>query len=131
MENDEREGCFCQKCGHKKILYRFLKSRYCLFCRERTASQFKMFCETGHYNVGTRSSIRMRHKRKGFGKFLSESLGGWFQSGDSRLPDGVEKSRIINKETDEYHEVVKKYGTDEIIHETHEPLSQHRKINND
>lgn len=127
MKKDKREGCFCQKCGHKKIFYPFFESKYCLFCWKKTASEFRAFIEVGHFKVGARISIKMRHKRKGYGKFLSESLGGWFPSGDSRLPDGVEKSRIINKETNEYHEVVKKYGTDEVIHETHEPLSEHKK----
>jgi hypothetical protein len=43
------------------------------------------------------------------------------------LPDGVDKMRIIDREKNEYHEVVKKYNTDEIIHETHELLSKHKK----
>ena len=63
----------------------------------------------------------------GIKKFVSESLGGWFPSGDPELPDGVDKSRVVGREKNEYHEVIKKYGTDEIIHETHEPLDKHKK----
>lgn len=60
-------------------------------------------------------------------KFASEFLGGWFPSGDPKLPDGVDKSRSVDREKDEYHEVVKKYGTDEVIHEKHKLLSEHKK----
>jgi len=35
-------------------------------------------------------------------------------------------SRIIDRENDKYHEVVKDSATGDIFHECHEPLSQHR-----
>jgi hypothetical protein len=123
---DKQSGCFCPICGHQKILYKLFKTGFCFFCKKKTSNQFRLFTEPAHF-IMKLGPIRMRHRRPGFRKFLSESLGGWFPSGDKRLPDGVEKSRMINRETNEYHEIVKKYGTDEIIHEKHEPLNQHKK----
>jgi len=35
-------------------------------------------------------------------------------------------SRVIDRENDKYHEVVKDPATCDILHECHEPLSQHR-----
>jgi len=35
-------------------------------------------------------------------------------------------SRVIDRENDEYHEVVEDPATGDILHECHEPLSQHR-----
>ena len=34
-------------------------------------------------------------------------------------------SRVIDRENDEYHEIVKNPETGKILHECHEPLSQH------
>ena len=71
--------------------------------------------------------MRVRRTATGIKKFVSEHVGGWFVSGDPNLPEGVDKSRLIDREKNEYHEVVKKHGTDEVIHEKHEPLSEHKK----
>ena len=71
-------------------------------------------------------SIGFRQKRKGFRKFMIESIQGWFRSGDHKLKKGVDKVRIIDKERDEYHEVIENAETGEVIRDIHEPLSQHK-----
>jgi hypothetical protein len=70
--------------------------------------------------------INIRQKRKGFGKFMVESIQGWFSSGDPKLKKGVHKVRIVDRENEEYHEVVENAETGEIIREVHEPLSHHK-----
>jgi hypothetical protein len=69
---------------------------------------------------------KVRHKRKGFRKFIAEVINEWSPSRNLKLSKGVKKLRIIDKEKDEYHEVVTDARTGQIIHEDHEPLSQHK-----
>lgn len=76
-----------------------------------------------------RGSSRARQKKKGFGKFKKQIEQGLYESGDPKLKKGVNLERIIDKERDEYHEVVENAETGEIIREVHEPLSQHRHAN--
>lgn len=71
-------------------------------------------------------SSRVRQKRKGYDEFMVESIQGWFPAGDSKLKNGVNKVRIIDKEKNEYHETVKDARTGEVIRDIHEPLSQHK-----
>ena len=108
----------CSKCGAQK------ENSFCGSCKTNTPSDINISVSE---TIKVRDSFRMRKFVTGIKKFMSEFLGGWFPSGDSKFPDGVNKSRTIDREKDEYHEVVKKYGTDETIHETHESLSKHRK----
>ena len=76
--------------------------------------------------VEIHSSMTARQKRKGFPKFIKEIIQGRFPSVNPKLKKGVDKVRIIDKEKNEYHEVVKNAETGEITREVHEPLSQHR-----
>lgn len=108
----------CSKCGVEK------ENLFCPTCKTETPSNINISVSE---TIKVRDSLRVRKFGSGIKKFLGEFLGGWFSSGDPKLPEGVNKSRTIDREKDEYHEVVKKYGTDEIIHENHEPLSKHRK----
>lgn len=108
----------CSKCGAEK------DNLFCPSCEtEEPSNIIILVSET--IKVG--DNLRVRKFGAGITEFLGEFLGGWFPSGDPKLPDGVDKSRTIDREKDEYHEVVKKYGTDEVIHEIHEPLSKHQK----
>jgi len=77
--------------------------------------------------INVRDSFRIRKFVAGIKKFIGEFLGGWFPSGDPKLSNGVDKSRTIDREKNEYHEVVKRHGTNEVIHEVHEPLNKHQK----
>ena len=74
----------------------------------------------------THESINIRQKRKGFGKFMIESVQGWFPSGDPKLKKGVDIVRIIDREKKEKHHIVTDLATGKVIHEEHEPLSQHK-----
>ena len=57
---------------------------------------------------------------------MAELIHGGFPSRNPELPQGVEKERIIDKERDKYDEVVRDVKTGQIIHDKHEPLSQHK-----
>jgi len=76
--------------------------------------------------IGIRSSIKVRQKRKGFGKFIYESIHGWFPSGDNKFKKGVEIIRIIDKTKYEYHHTVKDIATGKVTHDEHEPLKNHK-----
>lgn len=108
----------CSKCGAEK------EAAFCESCKSDTPSDLKVFVSD---TIKVRDSLQVRKYGAGIKKFLGEFLGGWFPSGDPKLPDGVDKVRTIDREKNEYHEVVKKYGTDEVVHEKHEPLSDHKK----
>ncbi|MBN1692656.1 MAG: hypothetical protein JW845_03775 [Dehalococcoidales bacterium] len=71
-------------------------------------------------------SMGLRQKQKGFKKFKFDLIQGHFNSGDPKLKKGVDIFRTINKEKNEYNQVVKDRETGKIIHEEHEPLTQHR-----
>lgn len=114
------QGRFCQECGKKKWLSDLLGSRFCLHCMKNTNSDIRIsISET----INMRDSFKLRKKSPGFRRFAVETIGGWFSS--HRYKDGVELSRSLDKEKDEYHEVVKEYKTGKIVHESHEKLSEH------
>lgn len=118
MTDSQKNGKYCKECENKKIFFK----QFCIFCLKKTNSNiFISVSDT----ITVRDSLKLRLKGDGFKKFISETLSGWFPSGDKRLKHGVDKVRSIDKKTDEYHEVVKNYRTGKIIHECHEPLSVH------
>jgi hypothetical protein len=84
---------------------------------------------TAKATVGISASLRARKKRKGVGRFVKEIIQGVFASSDPKLKKGVDKVRIVDREKNEYHEVVKNAETGETIREVHEPLSQHTHSN--
>ena len=47
-------------------------------------------------------------------------------SGDPRYPKGVEKYMKVDKVNDWYDQVVTDLNTGDIVHEEHEPLSNHK-----
>lgn len=114
-------GYFCKECGRKKWLSRIVGNKFCLRCMKNTDSDIAV---SVFDNITVRDSFKLRKKASGFKRFAVEVLGGWFRS--LRFRDGVELSRTIDKENDEYHEVVKDYKTGKVVHETHEKLSEHR-----
>ena len=75
-----------------------------------------------------RLSSWTRLRGKGYKKFWKEITQGWFPSRNrERHPEGVEKVRVIDKQADEYGEVVRDGKTGEVTREVHEALSQHRR----
>jgi hypothetical protein len=117
------EGCIsrkCERCGAE------LKEsdKECPKC----GSTKKMFAVIVGGTLTPRGSLRVRHKVKGFGKFAKEIIQGWFPSKNSKLSQGVEKERIVDKKNDKYDEIVRDARTGQIMHETHKPLSQHKHL---
>jgi len=94
----------------------------------RIGEVHKAYERSAIFAVGlvVRANSRARHKQKGFKKFAKEILQGGFPSDSPKLKKGVDKVRIVDKEENEYHEVVENAETGEIIREVHEPLSQHK-----
>ncbi len=69
--------------------------------------------------------IKTKTARSGFG-WLRKTTQGHKQSGDPKLKKGVEVYMDVNREKNEYHQVVTNNETKEILHEEHEPLTEHR-----
>jgi RNA polymerase subunit RPABC4/transcription elongation factor Spt4 len=76
--------------------------------------------------VGVKVKTKVKQKRKGFKNPVRQMSSGWHPSGDPKLKNGVQIEIITDQEEDEFHQVVKDARTGEIIHEEHEPLSQHK-----
>lgn len=100
----------CPKCGSTKKAY------------ERKA----------HVGIGVKAvETRVTHKRVGFHKFLKQMISRWKHSRDPKLKNGVgaevQEEITMDKEKDWYDQVVKDAKTGEILHEEHEPLSEHNK----
>lgn len=68
-----------------------------------------------------------KQKRRGYGRFIREMISRRKSSGDPTLKNVVHEQRTIDREKYEWHQVVKDAKTGEILHEEHEPLSQHKK----
>lgn len=96
----------CPKCGSTKKLYK----------REASVGIGIEVIET-----------RAKQKRKGYHRFTKQMISRWKPSGDLRLSEGVHEEIIIDKEKKEWHQVVKDAKIGDVIHEEHEPLSQHKK----
>lgn len=73
--------------------------------------------------------IKTKTTRPGFG-WLRKITQGHKQSGDPKLKKGVEVYMDVNREKNEYHQIVANNETKEILHEEHEPLTEHRPKNN-
>ncbi len=110
---------------------------YCQSCHTKLESNHAPCPSCGCKNVevkataataiglALKSSLKARHKQKGFKKFKKETVNGHFESGDPKYPNGVDKKRIIDKEKDDYLEIVTDERTGEVIRDVHEPLSKH------
>jgi len=73
--------------------------------------------------LSVRSQFRWKHKRPGFRRALVEGVSGSERSvGSGRW---VRKTRLIDRETDWYEERIVDEETGEVLHESHEPLSDH------
>lgn len=105
----------CRDCG-----YEFIEpeSPQCPKCGSRNL----LICDTDSVKFHERIRLRVSHKdqRRHYrelirGEELYEKEGKW-----------VDKYRLIDKETDEYHELVTDPETGRVIHECKEPLTEHR-----
>ncbi|MBZ9577686.1 hypothetical protein KJA13_01470 [Patescibacteria group bacterium] len=116
-------GYFCKECNHRKWLYEWLKINFCFYCKKKTPNNVNI---TVSDKVSIKDNVRIKIKRKGFKKFVIETISGWFSSVNPRLNKGVNITRTIDKEKKWYDHVVKDANTGEIIHEEHEPLDEHK-----
>lgn len=122
-KQQSKDSYFCQVCGHKKLLrYLFKNARFCFWCFRNTNTDIKL---TVSDKISIRESTKIRHKGQGFKKFISEWLSGWFPSRDSKLKNGVNMIRGIDKKNNFYEHIVKDAKTGKIIHEEHETLTAH------
>jgi hypothetical protein len=83
--------------------------------------------------INIRDFVRLRKLKTGVKKFVLEIISGWRPTKGNlsqKLPEGVNIYREINKEENEYHEIVKDYVTNETVHESHELLTEHNKKHN-
>jgi len=115
--------CWCRHCGAELPPNHTGPCPHC----GKTGKDYRAPVTAG-VNIVARVSSKARHKGRGFKKFAKEILQGWFSSISPALKKGVYKERIIDKEKDEYHEVVENAETGEIIREVHEPLTQHKSL---
>ena len=75
--------------------------------------------------VKAQESLGIKQKRPGFG-VVKEIFQGFKPSRDPKLSKGVDVQMIVDREKNEYHQIVKDKKTGNILHEEHEPLSEHR-----
>ncbi len=71
------------------------------------------------------TKIGAKQKRNGFQRPIKEILARRKHSGDPKSPEVVDEERTIDREKNEYHQVVKDAQTGEVIHEEHQRLSEH------
>jgi hypothetical protein len=77
--------------------------------------------------IEIKEALRLKSTRPGFG-LVRKIFQGWKPSGDPRLAKGVDIFMDVNREKNEYHQVVKEHKTDKVLHEEHEPLNQHKTL---
>lgn len=118
MKNINKNWRYCKGCGKRKFLFK----NFCFICFKKTNHDIYVCISD---TIDVRSSLRVRHKKTGYRKFLSETLSGWFSSFNKKLKNGVYKNRVINREKNEYYEIVRDYKTGKVFHKCYEPLKVH------
>ena len=76
-------------------------------------------------NLKVRESLKLKSKRPGFG-LVVKMFQGYKKSGDPRMREGVDVRMVVDREKNEYHQIVKDNLTGQILHEEHEPLTEHK-----
>lgn len=116
-----KKRTICSLCGNEKT------TRYCNFCQKETLNNtsIELFDQ-----IRLRGIFQIKFRPKG-GKIGSMVKSGWKNSGDPAIKDGIYEDRIINRITNEYHQIIRDAKTGKVLHEEHEPLTQHRHINGD
>lgn len=101
-KKDEESFCFKYACGHA----------------------WKGFTLKDSFSI--RELVKIKGVRKGFG-MVRKTIQGWKPSADPKLKNGVEFYMDVNVEKNEYHQIVKDDKTKKVLHEEHEPLTEHKK----
>jgi hypothetical protein len=73
------------------------------------------------------SSGSVIKKRTGKGRLVRIIFNRWKPSVNPKLKNGVREDMVIDREKDEYHQVVKDAKTGKVTHEEHQRLSEHNK----
>lgn len=108
---------YCVECNNEK------DSSYCNFCKKETKNLFKVEI---FEQAKIHESLGITHKRPEVKGFLKKIFQGYQASGDTnKHSDGVDRQMIIDRENDQYDEVVKDNKTGKITRECHEKLSEH------
>jgi hypothetical protein len=74
-------------------------------------------------------TIKLKQKRRGVGGFIKTIVQGYKPSGDPKLSKGVDIQMIVDREKNEYHQIVKDNKTKSVLHEEREPLTKHKSKN--
>lgn len=113
-------GYSCKFCKHNKILMNLFGIRFCLFCRKNTLNDILI---TLSEEISLRENLGLKVKSPLYKRFKSWITIGWEQSHLAK--DGVNKTRIFDKENNKYMEKVEDYRTGKILHKCEEKLSDH------
>ena len=84
----------------------------------------KTFLVSIEEQVTIRDGLGLKAKRPGNKKPYIETLN--IPDHSIRLNKVVHKTRVIDRDNDQYSETVTDYDSGEVIHHSEEPLSQHR-----
>jgi len=93
--------------------------------------QYKYACGHGwqgitlRENLKARESLKLKSKKPGFG-LVVKMFQGYKASGDPKLPEGVDVRMVVDREKNEYHQIVKDNLTGLVLHEEHELLTEHK-----
>lgn len=71
-------------------------------------------------------TIKLKQKRRGIGGFIKSIVQGYKPSGDPKLSKGVDVQMVVDREKNEYHQIIKDNETGSILHEEHELLTEHK-----
>jgi len=74
--------------------------------------------------IGVKELYKIKSMRKGFG-LVRRIVQGWKPSGDPKLEHGVDVYMDVNREKNEYHQIVNDHKTKAVLHEEHELLTEH------
>ncbi|MDP3697364.1 MAG: hypothetical protein Q8R55_05090 [Candidatus Taylorbacteria bacterium] len=77
-----------------------------------------------HETIGIKELFKIKSVREGFG-MVRRIVQGWKPSGDPKLNKGVDVYMDVNREKNEYHQIVKEHQTENVLHEEHELLTEH------
>ncbi len=111
----KKERKICSICAKEK------SSEFCEYCNECTVSNISTEIYGEHRIQG-----QFKIKGRRLGKVRCEVSSGWKADRDPKSHGAVYEDRIIDKDKNQYHQVVKDAITNKITHEEHEPLSNHK-----
>lgn len=116
--NFNQKRCLvCSACSNEKT------RKYCVFCKKETQDIHTLaIMET----IAAKESIDIGQRRHGIKDWIVKIFQGFKPSMDKdRFPEGIDLHRRLDREKDQYDEIVKDEKTGKIANECHEPLSEH------